>query len=158
MSPRPHKIAIGSRVVMHFSLTLPDGTQVLSTDGEAPFSFTLGDGQMAEILEFALIGLCAGDEQQLEVSGDEVYGSVDPENLQWMKRHAFPPEMALAEGQVIGFASASGEEIPGRVKQLDETRVLIDFNHPLSGTHFIYKATILEAFPAEQTHATDTAG
>jgi FKBP-type peptidyl-prolyl cis-trans isomerase SlpA len=143
---------------MHFSLTLPDGTQALSTYDETPFAFSLGDGRMAEILELALIGLSAGDEQQLEVSGDEVYGSSDPENLQWMARDQFPPEMALSEGQMIGFSTDAAEEIAGIVKQIEATRILIDFNHPLSGTRFLFKASILEVTPAEQVHAADTTG
>lgn len=158
MSVRPHKITLGSHVVMHFSLTLPNGDQALSTYDETPFSFSLGDGRMAEVLELALIGLAAGDEQQLEVSGDEVYGCADPDNLQWLARREFAPDMQLREGQIIGFTLPSGEETAGIVKQIDETRILIDFNHPLSGTSFLFKATILEVTPAEQVHAADTAG
>jgi len=158
MSARPPKITLGSRVVMHFSLTLPEGTQALSTYDETPFTFILGDGCMAEILELALIGLTTGDIQQLQVSGDEVYGISVPENLQWMAREAFPAKMKLCEGQLIGFAMASGEETAGIVRQIEETRILIDFNHPLSGTHFLFKASILEVTPAEQVHAADTTG
>ena len=137
------QIAPGCRVRMHFSLTLPDGTEVLSTYQESPLEFTLGDGTMEPLLEYALLGLHAGDEQALEVSGDEVYGPADETRTHWLGIDEFPPGIALEEGQIIAFTSGQEEELPGTIKQIDGTRVLVDFNHPLSGRAIQYKVTIL---------------
>ena len=149
MTMKPPPVTYGSRVRLHYAMTLPDGSEVVSTYTEEPLSFTLGDGTMETPLELALIGLRAGEEQTLRVSGSEIYGAVDPENRQWIERSGFPPELALSEGQVIGFATDEGDEVAGSVAAVEPTRILVDFNHPLSGRDFDFKVTILEVMPAE---------
>ncbi|MES9992261.1 MAG: FKBP-type peptidyl-prolyl cis-trans isomerase [Candidatus Thiodiazotropha sp.] len=138
------KIAPGSRVRMHFSLTLPDTTEVLSTYGGEPLEFTLGDNTMEQMLEFALLGLRGGDEQELLVSGDDVYGARDENQIHWLERNSFPADQALNPGEIMLFSAAEGDELAGVVLAVEEDLVQIDFNHPLSGKHFHYKVTILD--------------
>ncbi|MEW8505201.1 MAG: FKBP-type peptidyl-prolyl cis-trans isomerase [Candidatus Thiodiazotropha sp.] len=146
------KISPTSRVRMHFSLRLQDGTEILSTYGGEPLAFTLGDETMEQLLEFALLGLRAGDEQDLLVSGDEVYGPRDETQIHWLERNNFSPDQALSPGEIIAFSTPEGEELAGMVLAAEENRVHVDFNHPLSGKHFHYKVTILDV---DEAHAPD---
>lgn len=134
---------------MHFSLALADGTEALSTYQESPLDFVLGDGTMEPLLEYALLGLQAGDEQTVDVSGDEAFGPLDETKVHWLERTAFPSDMPLSESQIIAFTTAQGEALPGVIKNLDEERVLVDFNHPLSGKTFRYRVSILSVEPSE---------
>jgi FKBP-type peptidyl-prolyl cis-trans isomerase SlpA len=138
------KITPLSRVKMHFSLTLPDGTEILSTYGEEPLDFRLGDDTMEQMLEFALLGLRAGDEQELLVSGDDVYGPRDDNMIHWLDKPAFPADHSLNTGEIVAFTTPEGESLAGMVLRVDNERVEVDFNHPLSGRQFRYKVTILE--------------
>lgn len=149
MSNAQPKIRYGSRVRMHYAMTLPNGIEVVSTYGDEPLLLTLGDGTMEQPLELSLIGLRPGDEQTLRVSGSEIYGAADKENLQWIARDEFPQQMTLDEGQIIGFTTREGEELAGTVTTIEPSRILMDFNHPLSGRSFDFKVTILEVMPAE---------
>ena len=149
MSVKPPAVTYGSRVRMHYAMTLPDGSEVVSTYTDEPLLFTLGDGTMETPLELALIGLRAGEEQTLRVSGSEIYGPVDPENRQWIERNGFAPELSPSEGQIIGFATREGDQVAGTVAAVEPTRILVDFNHPLSGRDFDFQVTILEVLPAE---------
>jgi FKBP-type peptidyl-prolyl cis-trans isomerase SlpA len=138
------KITPLSRVKMHFSLALPDKTEIVSTYGEEPLDFTLGDKTMEQMLEFALLGLRAGDEQELLVSGDDVYGPRDDSLIHWMNKQAFASDQSLNPGEIVAFTTPEGEELAGTILQVDDEHVQIDFNHPLSGRQFSYKVTILE--------------
>jgi FKBP-type peptidyl-prolyl cis-trans isomerase SlpA len=129
---------------MHFSLTLPDKTEIISTYGEEPLDFTLGDNTMEQMLEFALLGLRAGDEQELLVSGDDVYGPRDNTLIHWMDKQGFATDQPLNPGEIVAFTTPEGEELAGTILQVDNERAQIDFNHPLSGRQFSYKVTILE--------------
>ncbi|ODB94016.1 hypothetical protein A3194_04935 [Candidatus Thiodiazotropha endoloripes] len=149
MNQAPLRIDPGYRVTMHFSLTLSDGTEVLSTYQESPLEFTLGDGTMEPLLEYAVLGLKAGDEQTLEVSGDEVYGPRDEAKYHWLKRTDFPQDMPLEESQVVAFSTDQGEEIAGTILELNEDQLLLDFNHPLSGKTFHYRVSIISVEMAE---------
>ncbi len=138
-----HTISQGSRVLMHLSLTLDDGTEVLSTFDEEPISFALGDGTLEPALESTLIGQKAGDEQTQQLSGNDIYGAWDSGNQSWIDKQEFPSTLDLAEGQIIAFTTPAGDEVAGAVLQFDDSRVLIDFNHPLSGRTIIFKTAIV---------------
>jgi FKBP-type peptidyl-prolyl cis-trans isomerase SlpA len=137
-------IVPGSRVVMHFSLSLEDGTEVISTYAEEPIAFTLGDGTLEAALESKIVGQQAGDEQALLLSGNDVYGPRHSDNRQWLDIGEFPPSIELETGQVIAFTTPAGEAVAGTVEKLEGGRALMDFNHPLSGRTLIFRTTILQ--------------
>ncbi|TNG01262.1 MAG: peptidylprolyl isomerase, partial [Gammaproteobacteria bacterium] len=76
-----NEITTGSKVSMHFSLTLEDGTVAEDTFDQEPITFTMGDGTMIEGLELALYGLSPGDEQIVTMEPQQTFGFHDPENI-----------------------------------------------------------------------------
>jgi len=137
-------IAAGSRVLMHFSLTLPDGTEAVSTfDGE-PEQVTLGDGSLTEGLELAIIGLKKGARQTLELTPEQAFGFWEEDKLQSMSRADFSPELELEPGLAIAFETPSGDEVPGTIVEVGEQQVRVDFNHPLAGADIVFSVEILE--------------
>jgi FKBP-type peptidyl-prolyl cis-trans isomerase SlpA len=140
----PQRITQGCRILLHFSLSLEDGTEILSTYEQDPLAFTLGDGTMEQTLEAKLIGLRSGDNQALILAGNDIYGPWDEANRQWIDADRLAQTLELSPGQVIAFTTADGDELAARVEAIEDHRVLLDFNHPLSGMTFIFDATVLE--------------
>ena len=142
-------IGPGSKVCMHFSITLEDGTVAETTryDNE-PLEFVMGDGTMIEGLELALYGLKAGDKQTLTIEPKLTFGYHDPGNVHTMARSEFPADMQLAKGVVIEFNTPAGDEVPGTVMGVGENEVEVDFNHPLAGHEITFEVEILSVEPA----------
>jgi FKBP-type peptidyl-prolyl cis-trans isomerase SlpA len=137
------QITIGSKVTMHFALRLADGTVADSSFDNEPVSFVVGDGALDKGLELALIGLGAGDRQTLTLMPGQAFGAREDAALQWLERDQFPPDMALEEGQIIGFTGQAGEDIAGAVIEIQQQRVKMDFNHPLAGREIEFEVEIL---------------
>jgi FKBP-type peptidyl-prolyl cis-trans isomerase SlpA len=137
------QITIGSKVTMHFALRLADGTVADSSFDNDPLSFVVGDGALDKGLELALIGLAAGDHQTLTLMPGQAFGGREEAALQWLERDRFPPEMALEEGQIIGFSGQAGEDIAAAVIEIQDQRVRVDFNHPLAGREIEFEVEIL---------------
>ena len=137
------QITIGSKVTMHFALRLADGTIADSSFDDEPVSFVVGDGALDKGLELALIGLTAGDRQTLTLMPGQAFGERDDAALQWVDRDSFPADMALEEGQIIGFTGQAGEDIAGAVIEIQDQRVRVDFNHPLAGREIEFEVEIL---------------
>ncbi|MEA3242677.1 MAG: peptidylprolyl isomerase [Pseudomonadota bacterium] len=137
------QITIGSIVTMHFALRLADGTVADSSFDNEPLSFVVGDGALDKGLELALIGLEAGDRQTLTLMPGQAFGVRDAAALQWLERDQFPPDMALEEGQIIGFTGQAGEDVAGAVIEMQDQRVRVDFNHPLAGREIEFEVEIL---------------
>lgn len=137
-------IGPGSRVTMHFSLALEDGTEVDSTFGtDEPLTFTMGDGTLIPGLEYAVIGLKAGDRQSINIGPDVAFGYRDESAIQTMKRNSFSDDIELEPGVVIEFEAPSGLKVPGTVLEIDEDSVRVDFSHPLAGRSVIFNVEIL---------------
>lgn len=143
------QIGPGSRVRLHLSLTLADGTVAESTFDQEPLALVIGDGTLIEGLELALYGMRAGERQRLTLHPDQAFGKRDPGKVHWLPRAEFPPDMTLEPGVIIGFESAAGEEIPGAVLAVEGDRVQVDFNHPLAGHPVIFECEILDVQPPE---------
>jgi FKBP-type peptidyl-prolyl cis-trans isomerase SlpA len=138
------EIRPGSKVVMHFSITLEDGTVAENSfDGE-PLGFTMGDGTLNEGFELGLYGMKAGDEDTMVMLPEQTFGFHDPENIHEMPITDFDSDMQLDEGVIIGFTTPAGDEVPGMIKEVGRDTVRVDFNHPLAGHELTYKVKILK--------------
>jgi FKBP-type peptidyl-prolyl cis-trans isomerase SlpA len=137
-------ISPGSQVLMHFCLSLIDGTEVSSSlDGDAE-TFTMGDGSLEPLLECRLYGLKAGDKQSFTLSPAESYGFPDENKIHRLNKDSFPSHIELAENKIISFNLPNGDETMGMIQQVDKDSVIIDFNHPLAGRDITFQVEIIE--------------
>jgi len=138
------QILQNSTVTLYYTLTLPDGTVADTTGNDEPFTFTMGTGTMIEGLEHSLLGLSAGDHQELIIPPEAGYGFPDPEARQTMPRVNFPENMVLEPGMIINFDMPGGDEAPGAVIEVSDTEVIVDFNHPLAGIDVTFTVDIVD--------------
>lgn len=137
-------IDTNSRVVMHYRITLEDGTVADSTwEDNQPLSFVMGDGTMMEGMEQTLLGLGQGEQRQIHLSPDQAFGYKDTANIHDLPRDDFDPQMPVEPGMVIGFSLPGGEELPGMIMEVGEAFVRVDFNHPFSGHELNFEVEIL---------------
>lgn len=146
-------IAPGARVTLHFSLALTDGTEIDSNYDREPASFVVGDGSLLPGFEEALAGHVAGDRVRVRLPEDSAFGPVNPDNVQTFARERFARLIAsspdpVEPGTVLAFADGAGNDIPGVVQSIDETLMVVDFNHPLAGREIDFSADIVAVIPA----------
>ena len=132
-----------SRVTLHFSLKLDDGSEIDSNFEGEPATFMVGDGNLLPGFEHALFGLKAGDEAEIEIPPEAGFGQRNPSNIQKVKKGYFSPDMELEEGLVVSFDNGDGE-LPGVIREIGEDDVEVDFNHPLAGQTVFFHVKILE--------------
>ena len=149
-------IGPGSEVLMHFTLSLADGTVADSTVEGEPLRFVMGDGSLIEGLELVLYGLKQGDRQCLSIEPRDAFGFPDADNIHTMPRSEFPEDIQLEVGQIIGFSTPSGEEVPGAIQEIKDEEVVVDFNHPLAGHEIIFDVEILEVKPGLSINGQDS--
>jgi len=133
----------GSRVKIHFSLTLEDGTEALSTFGEPPLECVLGDGTLRPGMEMVLYGMRPGETDCITLTPEQGWGAWDPQRVHRLPRSRFPAGMTLEPGQIIAFEGQGGEELAGAILALDDQYVEVDFNHPLAGKAVTFRVEVL---------------
>lgn len=146
-----HDLSVGpgTKVTLHFSLSLDNGDLVDSTFDRDPATFTVGDGNLLQGFEEALFGLKEGANESLVIPPAKGFGQRNPNNIQEIARSQFSPDLELSEGLMLSFADAQRTELPGVVTRFDEDVVVVDFNHPLAGRDIIFTVSIIAIEPAQ---------
>ncbi len=141
-----------SRVTLFYRLDTAEDDVLEDNFDDEPMTIVLGQGDMAEGLELALLGLRAGDEQTIDIGPDLAFGPLDPTLFRIMPRSDFSPDMALERGLIIEFATDDGETLPGTILDFDEQTVRVDLNHPLAGRTVRYSVRIVAVDDDETLH------
>ena len=132
-----------SRVTLHYRLGLTDDQILEDNFDDEPMTIELGKDEMAEGLELALIGLCEGDEQTIDIGPDLAFGYIDETLFRALPRADFEPELELEAGLIIEFANEAGDTLPGTILDFDDHQVKVDLNHPLAGQTVRYSVKIV---------------
>src|SRR5690554_1519218 len=123
-------IGPGSKVVMHFSLKLDDGSAADSTKVHGkPARLVIGDGSLTPNFENCLRGLKAGDKEEFTLEPEDAFGEPNPQNLYQVERTRFSAETPAEEGAIIAFTQPDGREVPGMIREVTNDTVTVDFNH-----------------------------
>lgn len=142
----------GSRITLHFSLSLASGDIIDSNFAAKPATFRLGDGSLLPGFEEPLLGLTAGSELDVRLAPEQAFGEVNPRNV-----HSFPvakfksliedPMNPAEVGTIVSFQDPGGGDLPGVVTKLNSATIEVDFNHPLAGKEIVFRAKILSVIP-----------
>lgn len=138
-------IQTGSKVTMHFTMFLEDGSVADSTKANGlPGTVEIGDGTLAPGFEANLIGLNAGAKHKFTVVAADAFGESKPENIYVLPVAQFPSTLSIAPGVIVEFTQRNGSVMPGIIRKIDATGVTVDFNHPLADQPITFDIEILE--------------
>jgi FKBP-type peptidyl-prolyl cis-trans isomerase SlyD len=92
---------------------------------------------------------------QFELSSTEAYGEVDENAIVDVPKSAFMVNGAVDEnllqvGNTIPMQDTAGNRMNGRVTNLSDSSVTMDFNHPLAGQQLHFSGTVAELRQATQ--------
>ncbi len=136
-------IKSGHKVSLEYTVFLADGTQIDTNVGEDPLVFVLGTHQVFPALETALLGLKVGDSKQIMLQPEEAYGPVVPEAYKEVDAEAVPAPYRYA-GAVLAIQDPAGGVYPIRVHEVNDQKIVLDFNHPLAGQALRFDVKVVE--------------
>ena len=137
------QINMHSLVLMHYSITMTNGSVIESSFDDDPVEITMGNGDITDGMELAIFGLKEDETQTLTLTPEQGFGIRDEDNIHDMPLSDFPEDLPPENGLSYSFESPGGEEIPGTVINLKKDSAEIDFNHPLAGHEIIFTVKIL---------------
>jgi len=130
-----------------------EGELIEETYGKEPLSFIYGVGGMIPKFEQEIAGLKEGDKFSFTLTPDEGYGQLNPEAVVDVPKNIFEVEGKIEEGMltvgnVIPMSDNQGQRMDGIVKEVTDTTVKMDFNHPLAGVSLHFDGDIVKTRPA----------
>jgi peptidylprolyl isomerase len=133
----------GTKVKVHYTGKLDDGSVFDSSEGREPLEFTVGEGQVIPGFEHGVVGMEPGDTKTLNIPSDEAYGPHRPEGVFEVERAEIPPSIPLQEGMRLQ-ANQGGRTIELTVVEFDQSKVTLDGNHPLAGQDLTFDIQLVE--------------
>lgn len=152
-------ITTGDEVTFEYTARLDDGT-VFDTSHESvaedagivesqpqrtyqALTVTIGEQQIIQGLEEALLGLEDGDTETVTIPPEEAYGEWDEDQIQEYDADEFSQMIAGQEPEEgVHFETENGEL--GKLVHVDDEVVRIDFNHDLAGETLEFEIEITD--------------
>ncbi|HKK67700.1 MAG TPA: peptidylprolyl isomerase [Bacteroidales bacterium] len=151
------KITKGKFIKVHYELRLEsfDGELIEETRKNDPEGFVFGADKMLDIFEAKLEGKQEGDTFKFEIPAEEAFGVYDPDALVEFTEDEFQELVGEDEGDFelgayFPMEDDEGNHYDGFITEMDEDRIVIDFNHPLAGETLYFSGKVLEVREAKK--------
>ncbi len=134
----------GDSVSVNYTGRLEDGT-IFDTslqEGREPLKTTLGQGQLIPGFENGLIGMSIGEKKTIEIEPKDAYGEVNPQLTQEVPLDKVPENVKV--GDMLQGQNQYGP-VQVTVREVNESTVLLDMNHPLAGKKLIFDLEVLKS-------------
>jgi FKBP-type peptidyl-prolyl cis-trans isomerase 2 len=136
------QIKNGDSVSVNYTGRLEDGT-IFDTslqEGREPLKTTLGQGQLIPGFENGLIGMSIGEKKTIEIEPKDAYGEVNPQLTQEVPLDKVPENVKV--GDMLQGQNQYGP-VQVTVREVNESTVLLDMNHPLAGKKLIFDLEVV---------------
>ena len=133
----------GDTVKVHYTGTLEDGTEFDSSRNSRPLQFVVGEHQVIPGFENAVLDHAVGDTFSVTIPPAEAYGDIDKELIFEVPREQVPPTITPEKGLGLSMRAPQGE-IDVIIKDVTDTHLTLDANHPLAGQPLTFELEIVE--------------
>jgi FKBP-type peptidyl-prolyl cis-trans isomerase SlyD len=126
------------------------GEQIEETNETNPLVFLYGVGGLIPEFEQNLAAKTAGDAFDFHIIAVNAYGDHDPQHMAMIPTNIFHDEEGKFDeqmfhvGALVPMSDNDGNQLRGKIVEVDEENVKMDFNHPLAGTDLHFAGEVLE--------------
>ncbi len=145
------KINRNAHVSLNYTLRSEshEGEIVETTQDGNPLEFIYGAGLMLPKFEEALLGLEVGNDFKIDIPHLEGYGPVFEERIVDLPKNIFEKDGAfdsdmVAVGNTLPMMDNGGNRLDGKVLEIADDTVKMDFNHPMAGQDLYFTGSVLE--------------
>lgn len=136
-------------LIYELRLDAPDGEIAEALTEDRPLTFLYGSGNLLPKFEENIDGLQVGDSFDFNLAAVEAYGETNADAIVEVPVSAFEmdgkvDENLLKTGNTIPMRDNAGNRLNGVVKEITDSVVKMDFNHPLAGNHLYFKGKVTE--------------
>jgi peptidylprolyl isomerase len=134
----------GDTVRIHYTGTLSDGTQFDSSAGREPLEFAVGGGMVISGFDKAVAGMSVGESKSVTIEPDDAYGPRHEQLIQEVPKSALPEDMTPEIGMQLQSRSPDGQIMNLEVKEITDSSITVDANHPLAGEALNFDIELVE--------------
>tara|TARA_Y100000034_G_scaffold133747_1_gene200154 strand:- start:224 stop:562 length:339 start_codon:yes stop_codon:yes gene_type:complete len=84
------------------------------------------------------------EEKEIKIEKKDAYGDYKEELKKEVPRDALPKDQEPKKGMMLIMSTPEGQQIPARIVDVDDNKVVLDLNHPLAGKDIVFKIKVVE--------------
>ena len=138
----------GDSVKVHYKGTLVDGTVFDSSEGKEPLAFVVGNGQVIQGFDEAMVGMKVNESKVVEIPVEKAYGERKDELIMIVPVEQAPPDLEPEVGMKLEMGGANGELIRVVIVAVDDKDITLDANPPLAGEQLTFSIELVECTAA----------
>lgn len=131
----------GNTITVHYTGRYENGDIFDSSIGKEPLTFKVGEGNIINGFENAILGKEIGDKVEVDIEPIDAYGDYREDLLIEVPNSSLPG--AVEVGMSLQAQAENGTPINVTVKEVKEDSVIVDANHPLSGKRINFSIEII---------------
>jgi len=122
----------------------PDRTVLIEErQGDDPLDFLFGERVVVHNVETVIEGEEQGFRAVVSIDPSEAFGPYRPDLMVTIPKDKFPKEVELKLGMKFQTQGPEGQVLSVVIKDIQESGVLVDGNHPLAGLGLKFELEIL---------------
>lgn len=130
----------GDTVRLHYTGRLSNGTVFDTTSDSDPLQFTIGQGEVIDGVDQAVIGMEEGQQKTVTVTPEQGFGEHNAALKQTISRNELPGEIKVGDR----LRAVQGDrEIQVWVSELRDDEAVVDANHPLAGQTLTFELELV---------------
>jgi FKBP-type peptidyl-prolyl cis-trans isomerase SlyD len=157
-------MTVGNNKVVSMTYILKEnnakGDIIQQVKEDRPFVYLFGKGGLLPAFKKNLEGLKKGESFDFILEKEDAYGVPSSENILKLDKKVFEvdgkfDEEMIKVGEIIPMEDDKGNPLSGKILEIGDDYVVVDFNHPLAGMDLFFEGKILEvrdATPEELEH------
>ncbi len=150
-------MTIQEKMVVSLNYKLSDqktGQTIEQTNTENPMVFLYGVGSIIPSFEENIHGKSVGDSFDFAIPSHLAYGEVDDNQVVMIPLDVFKDDKGnfdtayFTVGKIVPMSDSEGNHLRGKIMEVNDEMIKMDFNHPLAGTDLHFSGEILNIRPA----------
>ena len=146
-------MTVGDKKVVSMTYTLKEnnanGSIIQTVEEDRPFVYLFGMGGLLPAFKENLEGLKKGDTFDFVLAKEDAYGVPSSDNILKLEKKIFEvdgkfDEEIIKVGEIIPMEDQEGNPLSGKIKEIGDDYVVVDFNHPLAGMDLFFEGKIID--------------
>ncbi|MFP4109333.1 MAG: peptidylprolyl isomerase [Desulfonatronovibrio sp.] len=138
------KVTDGTKVKVHYTGKLNDGTVFDTSKEREPLEFTVGEGKVIPGFEEAVRDMESGETKNVTIGSDQAYGERREDMILDVPKDKFPEDIPTDVGQQLMLRHPEGQEFPAFIVEVKDDTITLDANHPLAGEDLNFEIELIE--------------
>ncbi len=136
-------VSKGDKVKVEYVGSLEDGTVFDRSKEGNPLVFSVGSRQIIPGFERAVEGMKLNEEKKVNINVENAYGPRREDLVRDLPKSSLPEDLQVEKGKILRLKTEEGRVVMGKVVDIKEDNLAVDFNHPLAGKNLVFEVKVV---------------